>query len=125
MSATGCFSSPIRPNSRCRRAARLTGRRNGSRPTTAIRSRSKAMRTMLNRVVLAAMSSLRAVSVGVMSLGVVASATAAHAQAGPGDLLYRIERLENQIRQLTGDIEQLQYRNQQLEAALSEMRHQD
>jgi tol-pal system protein YbgF len=39
--------------------------------------------------------------------------------------MYRIERLEHQIRQMTGDIEQLQYRNQQLEAALNEMRYQD
>jgi tol-pal system protein YbgF len=49
----------------------------------------------------------------------------AQAQASTADLLYRIERLENQIRQLTGDVEQLQYRNQQLEAALGDMRYQD
>jgi tol-pal system protein YbgF len=34
------------------------------------------------------------------------------------DLVVRIERLENQIRQLTGTVEQLQYRNQQLEELL-------
>jgi tol-pal system protein YbgF len=92
---------------------------------------------MLNRVAVAASSSMRAVCVGLKPLGVLvlgaslglstgflATVTAAHAQAG-ADLLYRIERLENQIRQMTGDIEQLQYRNQQLEAALSEMRYQD
>jgi len=37
------------------------------------------------------------------------------------DLSVRIDRLEAQIRQLTGVIEQLQYRNQQLEAALRRM----
>src|SRR5436309_13851451 len=39
-------------------------------------------------------------------------------QAPGGDLLVRLDRLENQIRQLTGVIEQLQFRNQQLEGAL-------
>jgi len=47
--------------------------------------------------------------------------TPARAQAD-NDVLYRIERLENQLRQMTGEIEQLQYRNQQLEAALGELR---
>src|SRR5262249_29146788 len=37
------------------------------------------------------------------------------------DLSVRIDRLEAQIRQLTGVIEQLQYRNQQLEAVLRRM----
>lgn len=40
------------------------------------------------------------------------------AQNSPTDLVVRIDRLEAQIRQLTGTIEQLQYRNQQLEAQL-------
>jgi tol-pal system protein YbgF len=40
------------------------------------------------------------------------------AQAPPGDLVVRLDRLENQIRQLTGAIEQLQFRNQQLEGQL-------
>src|ERR1700716_1647278 len=35
-----------------------------------------------------------------------------------GDLTMRLDRLEAQIRQLTGAIEQLQYRNQQLEGQL-------
>ena len=42
----------------------------------------------------------------------------ADAQMSEADLVVRIERLENQIRQLTGTIEQLQYRNQQLEEQL-------
>ena len=40
------------------------------------------------------------------------------AQAPTTDQVLRIERLESQIRQMTGTIEQLQYRNQQLENQL-------
>jgi tol-pal system protein YbgF len=43
------------------------------------------------------------------------------AQAGAPDLMLRLDRLEGQIRQLTGVIEQLQYRNQQLEMQLRRM----
>jgi tol-pal system protein YbgF len=37
---------------------------------------------------------------------------------GGSDVIVRLDRLENQIRQLTGVVEQLQYRNQQLEVQL-------
>lgn len=40
------------------------------------------------------------------------------AQTQPADLIVRLERLENQLRQLTGVVEQLQFRNQQLEQQL-------
>src|SRR5690242_9749929 len=40
------------------------------------------------------------------------------AQSDPGDLSVRLDRMENALRQLTGTIEQLQYRNQQLEMQL-------
>ncbi len=40
------------------------------------------------------------------------------AQLSASDLMMRIDRLEQQIRQLTGAIEQLQFRNQQLEQQL-------
>src|SRR3954471_3027477 len=43
------------------------------------------------------------------------------AQASPPDLVVRLDRLENQIRQLTGLVEQLQFRNQQLEQQLRGM----
>lgn len=43
------------------------------------------------------------------------------AQSSSGDLAMRLDRLEAQIRQLTGAIEQLQYRNQQLEGQLRRM----
>src|SRR5262245_10036932 len=42
-------------------------------------------------------------------------------QASPSDLVLRLDRMENQIRQLTGQLEQLQYRNQQLESLLRQM----
>lgn len=40
------------------------------------------------------------------------------AQVAETDLLVRLERLDDQMRQLTGAVEQLQYRNQQLEQQL-------
>ena len=40
------------------------------------------------------------------------------AQLSETDLLMRLDRLEEQVRQLTGTVEQLQYRNQQLEQQL-------
>jgi tol-pal system protein YbgF len=84
---------------------------------------------MLNRVAFAARSPVGVLSgllcSGILCSGIMFVPTHARAQAGAADLMYRIERLENQIRQMTGDIEQLQYRNQQLEAAVNEMRYQD
>jgi tol-pal system protein YbgF len=43
------------------------------------------------------------------------------AQSDPGDLTVRLDRMENALRQLTGTIENLQYRNQQLEMQLKRM----
>jgi tol-pal system protein YbgF len=43
------------------------------------------------------------------------------AQADPGDMSVRLDRVENALRQLTGTLEQLQYRNQQLEMQLKRM----
>ncbi len=45
----------------------------------------------------------------------------ASAQADPSDLTVRLDRMENALRQLTGTIEQLQYRNQQLEQQLQQL----
>jgi TolA-binding protein len=39
-------------------------------------------------------------------------------QADPSDMTVRLDRMESALRQLTGTLEQLQYRNQQLEAQL-------
>jgi len=43
------------------------------------------------------------------------------AQSDPSDLSVRLDRMEGALRQLTGTIEQLQYRNQQLESQLKHM----
>jgi tol-pal system protein YbgF len=43
------------------------------------------------------------------------------AQMSDTELVVRLDRLENQIRQLTGAVEQLQFRNQQLDQALRQM----
>ncbi len=43
---------------------------------------------------------------------------AAASAQDPADVILRLDRLENQLRQLTGTIEQLQFRNQQLEQQL-------
>jgi tol-pal system protein YbgF len=43
------------------------------------------------------------------------------AQSDPGDLSVRLDRMENALRQLTGTIEQLQYRNQQLEMQVQQL----
>ena len=51
----------------------------------------------------------------------VLSVAPAVAQNAGGDLYIKVDQLENQVRQMTGAIEQLQYRNQQLEAALKRL----
>ena len=90
----------------------VAGRQSQFRRSRGYRWRSSVLcwsvRTMLNRVAFAAIS----------AVFIAAIPTRAFAQAGPAELVVRIDRLENQIRQLTGQIEQMQYRNQQLEAAL-------
>lgn len=53
-------------------------------------------------------------------IAVMSDCVTAHAQSS-ADLLVRIDQLENQVRQLTGMVEQAQFRNQQLEAALKRM----
>jgi tol-pal system protein YbgF len=54
-------------------------------------------------------------SISLLALACMLWTGPAHAQASDADLVTRIDRLEAQIRDLTGTIEQLQYRNQQLE----------
>jgi tol-pal system protein YbgF len=58
---------------------------------------------------------MRFVPLLVIALLGLPGAEAAHAQDSPSDLLTRIDRLQETIRNLTGSVEQLQYRNQQLE----------
>lgn len=47
--------------------------------------------------------------------------SSAQADAGPGEATVRLDRIEGALRQLTGTIEQLQYRNQQLEMQLKRL----
>jgi len=54
-------------------------------------------------------------SVAFVALACALWAPAAHAQLSESDLLMRIDHLEAELRDLTGMVEQLQYRNQQLE----------
>ena len=51
-------------------------------------------------------------------------AGAAYAQETPSDLLTRMDRLEETIRQLTGSVEQLQYRNAQLQQQVQQLQEQ-
>lgn len=52
---------------------------------------------------------------------VCAAASSAAAQMSASDLVLRLDQLEHQMRALTGQIEQLQFRNQQLEQQLRRM----
>src|ERR1700734_928081 len=46
---------------------------------------------------------------------------AAHAQDTPSDLVTRLDRLEDTVRDLTGQVQELQYRNQQLDQQLQRL----
>ena len=59
-------------------------------------------------------------TVAVCAVVCVAAVAPACAQ-GAGDIYIKIDQLENQVRQLTGAVEQLQYRNQQLEATVKRL----
>ncbi|MCZ7659513.1 MAG: tol-pal system protein YbgF [Xanthobacteraceae bacterium] len=53
--------------------------------------------------------------------GLLAGAGAAQAQLSASELVVRLERIENHLRQLTGTLEELQYRNQQLEQQVRQL----
>jgi len=61
---------------------------------------------------------IRSISLVVVALVCALCGGAARAQMSQADLLTRIDRLEAALRELTGTVEQLQYRNQQLEQQL-------
>ena len=61
---------------------------------------------------------IRSISLVVAALLCALWGGAARAQMSQADLLTRIDRLEAALRELTGTVEQLQYRNQQLEQQL-------
>jgi tol-pal system protein YbgF len=61
---------------------------------------------------------IRSISLVVVALLCALWGETARAQMSQADLLTRIDRLEAALRELTGTVEQLQYRNQQLEQQL-------
>ena len=61
---------------------------------------------------------IRSISLVVAALLCALWGSAARAQMSQADLLTRIDRIEAALRELTGTVEQLQYRNQQLEQQL-------
>ncbi|MFN3351109.1 tol-pal system protein YbgF [Pseudorhodoplanes sp.] len=58
------------------------------------------------------------VAVALLTGGLAAGPAPAAAQVSASDIVMRLEALENQVRQLTGEVEQLQFRNQRLEQQL-------
>ena len=60
-------------------------------------------------------------SAPLLALACALWANSAHAQTSESDLVTRIDRLEEEIRNLTGNVEQLQYRNQQLEQMIQRL----
>src|SRR5580704_13154625 len=60
----------------------------------------------------------RALRVAAFAGAMFALSQTAAAQMSAPELALRVDHLENEIRQLTGVVEQLQYRNQQLEQQL-------
>jgi tol-pal system protein YbgF len=67
---------------------------------------------------------IRTVPVVVVALLCALWSDAARAQMSDADLVTRMDRLEGAIRDLTGQVEQLQYRNQQLTQQLQQMQQQ-
>jgi tol-pal system protein YbgF len=64
---------------------------------------------------------IRSASLFVALLACALCAGAVRAQDSDADLLTRINRLEARLRELTGNVEQLQYRNQQLEQLVTRL----
>jgi tol-pal system protein YbgF len=64
---------------------------------------------------------IRTVSVFVVALLCALWGNAARAQMSDADIVTRMDRLEGAIRDLTGQVEQLQYRNQQLTQQLQQL----
>ncbi|MGC2780039.1 MAG: tol-pal system protein YbgF, partial [Bradyrhizobium sp.] len=65
--------------------------------------------------------SAAAVLAALVIFSLQAVSSRAFAQADDDDPEIRIQRLENQLRQLTGQNEELQYRNRQLEERLRQL----
>ena len=68
------------------------------------------------------MRSLRPALVGaVVAAGLLGHPAAGLAQTSQSDVVIRLDQLEADMRRLTGQVEELQYRNQQLEQALRQL----
>jgi tol-pal system protein YbgF len=64
---------------------------------------------------------VRIIALAALGLLALVETPGAFAQMSASEITIRLDQLESQMRQLTGTIEQLQYRNQQLEQALRRM----
>jgi tol-pal system protein YbgF len=58
------------------------------------------------------------VAAAILALGLLAAPVPGFAQMSQSDMVVRLDQLEADVRRLTGAVEELQYRNQQLEQAL-------
>jgi tol-pal system protein YbgF len=56
-----------------------------------------------------------------LALGLLAAPAPSFAQMSQADMVVRLDQLEGDVRRLTGAVEELQYRNQQLEQALRQL----
>src|SRR5215831_14048232 len=59
-----------------------------------------------------------AVAAAGLALGLLAAPAPGLAQMSDSDLVVKLEQLQSDVRRLTGAVEELQYKNQQLEQAL-------
>jgi tol-pal system protein YbgF len=62
-----------------------------------------------------------AVAAAGLAIGLMAAPATGFAQIEQSDVVVRLEQLESDVRRLTGAVEELQYRNQQLEQALRQL----
>jgi len=63
----------------------------------------------------------RSAAVFVLALTCLVGAGAARAQDSPSDVVTRLDRLEETVRDLTGQVQELQYHNQQLQQQLQQL----
>jgi tol-pal system protein YbgF len=75
--------------------------------------------TIMTRFALFARSA--AMAAAGIAVGLLGQPTTGFAQTSQSDMLVRLDQLESDVRRLTGAVEELQYRNQQLEQALRQM----
>src|SRR5690348_1233955 len=64
---------------------------------------------------------LAVVAAAGLALGLLAAPAPGFAQMSQSDMVVRLDQLEGDVRRLTGAVEELQFRNQQLEQALRQL----